>query len=90
MVNTGDKARKEVSNKVLGLVFLFIAVLILLVGYIAHLTNSVNFSIMMPDDILEFAISHIDLYFFEYTVIGFFTGLFLASGILYLRKKDNT
>jgi len=79
-----EKLKKPVNRKSLGVVYLFIAFLIILVGYIAHLTNVVGFSIMMPDDVLEFAISHIDLYFIEYITIGFFTGIFFILGLMYL------
>jgi hypothetical protein len=95
MIEEGEslpkKARKPVGRKTLGVVYVFIALLIILVGYIAHLTNSVNFSLQMPDDVLEFAISQIDLYFIEYVIVGFFTGVFLVLGIAYIgqRRQDN-
>lgn len=82
-----EKLKKPVPYKTLGVVYVFIAALIILVGYIVHLTNVVSFSIMMPDDVLEFAISHIDLYFIEYVMLGFLTGIFLVLGIFYLKKK---
>lgn len=87
--SVSNKARKPVSNKALGVVFLLIAILIFFVGYIAHLTNTVGFSIMMPDDVLEFAISQIDLYFIEYIIIGFFTGIFAILGLVYLKRSED-
>lgn len=85
-----ENEKKPVPSTTLGVVFLFIAILIMLVGYIVHLTNLVSFSIMMPDDVLEFAISHIDLYCIEYITIGFFTGIFLVLGIVYLKKPKES
>ena len=88
--SASEQLKKPVSRKALGVVFLFISFLVLLVGYVAHLTNTVGFSLQMPDDVLEFAISQIDLYFIEYIIIGFFTGIFLVFGILYLRRSGKS
>jgi len=85
-----EEMKKPVSSKALGVVYLFVAILIIIVGYIAHLTNTVGFALMMPDDVLEFAISHIDLYFIEYITIGFFTGIFFILGLMLLRRSDKT
>lgn len=85
-------SRKVVSNKMkepvdlrrLGGIYIFIAILILIVGYIAHLTNTL---LVNPNLTYETLLSRIDLYFFEYVMIGFFTGLFVMLGLVYLRKK---
>lgn len=88
--SVNDKTRKPVSSKTLGVVYILIAILMACVGYVTHLTNKVGFTLMMPDDVLEFAISKIDLYFIEYVIIGFFTGIFCVLGIMYLkRRQDN-
>jgi len=85
-----EKSRKPVNRIALGVVYLIIAILVIAVGYIVHLTNTVGFALEMSDDILEFAMSQIDLYFIEYVAIGFFTGIFLVLGIAYLKGGKKT
>ena len=80
-----DKAQKQVSNKGLGVIYLFIAFLVILVGYIAHLTQTL---MICPDVTYEWLMLQMDLYFFEYVIIGFFTGMFFVLGCLYLKKKE--
>lgn len=81
--SVGDKVRKPVNKKALGVVYLLIALLVISVGYIAHITQTTVFDISNSDRIFE----QLDLFFVEYVLIGFFSGMFLVLGIAYLKQE---
>lgn len=79
-----DKLKKPVNNKALGAMYIFISFLILIVGYIAHITNTLMIN---PQITYETLLVRMDLYFLENVFIGFFIGIFLILGMVYLKKK---
>lgn len=81
----GDKARKPVSYKALGVVYLMIAILCLAVGYIAHVSQTVFLSLEVPMIISTW---QLDMMFIEYVFVGLFTGIFFVLGIYYLMRSS--
>lgn len=80
-----EKAKKPVSHKAVGMVYLMIAILCLAVGYIAHISQTVFLSLEVP---MQIATWQLDLMFFEYVIVGLFTGIFFVLGIYYIRSPE--
>ena len=84
MGESGEKLRQPISNKAIGVIYMFISILVLLVGYIAHLSQTL---VINPESAYEMIVKQLDIFFIEYVFVGFFAGMFVVAGFYYLRRS---
>lgn len=84
---TAKNLRKQSGSKATGLVFLLLAILVLALGLMMHFTVTGG---LPNDQLVEILVLQFHTKFAMDYFVGFFSALFLAIGIHYLKPKQST
>lgn len=80
----GKTLKQETSPKLTGAIFVLLAVLVFVIGFMVHY---VQIGGLPNDAIVNVLVAQINLKFAEDIAVGFFTGCFVVIGGYYLEQK---